>query len=93
MTGERFLLIEWIKGNPVIDGAEYADTRKELMDYCDSLPKVSGVEYTICRIYDVRNAMFIDERAEICKRNDHWKECVTWNNDCRCIKSCDLHTK
>ena len=53
---ERYLLIEWIQGHPVIDGAKYADTKQELMDYYDSLPKLpkSLVEYTICRIYNVR---------------------------------------
>ena len=52
----RYLLIEWIQGHPVIDGAKYADTKQELMDYYESLPKLpkSLVEYTICRIYNVR---------------------------------------
>ena len=55
-VSERYLLIEWIQGHPVIDGAKYADTKQELMDYYDSLPKLqkSLVEYTICRIYNVR---------------------------------------
>lgn len=55
-VSERYLLIEWIQGQPVIDGAKYADTKQELMDYYDSLPKLpkSLVEYTICRIYNVR---------------------------------------
>ena len=55
-VSERYLLIEWIKGHPVVDGAKYADTKQELMDYCNSLPKLpkSLVEYTICRIYNVR---------------------------------------
>lgn len=51
---ERYLLIEWIQGHPVIDGAKYADTKQEIMDYCEALPKGLGVEYTICRIYNVR---------------------------------------
>ena len=55
-VSERYLLIEWIQGQPVIDGAKYADTKQEIMDYYDSLPKLpkSLVEYTICRIYNVR---------------------------------------
>ena len=55
-VSERYLLIEWIQGYPAIDGAKYADTKQELMDYYDSLPKLpkSLVEYTICRIYNVR---------------------------------------
>ncbi|MBN2571318.1 MAG: hypothetical protein JXA68_04260 [Ignavibacteriales bacterium] len=54
IDSERYLLIEWIQGHPVIDGAKYADTKQELMDYYDSLPKGLEVEYTICRIYNVR---------------------------------------
>jgi hypothetical protein len=55
-VSERYLLIEWIQGHPLIDGAKYADTKQELMDYYNSLPKLpkSLVEYTICRIYNVR---------------------------------------
>ena len=55
-VSERYLLVEWIQGQPIIDGAKYADTKQELMDYYDSLPKLpkSLVEYTICRIYNVR---------------------------------------
>lgn len=52
-VSERYLLIEWINGNPIIDGAKYADTKDELIEYYDSLPKVLGVEYTICRIYNI----------------------------------------
>jgi len=39
----------------------------------------------------IPHVVFSEERAEVCKRNEHWKECVTWTNDCRCIKSCDLY--
>jgi len=55
-VSERYLLIEWIQGHPVIDGAKYADTKQEIMDYYEALPKLpkSLVEYTICRIYNVR---------------------------------------
>ena len=55
-VSERYLLVEWIQGHPVIDGSKYADTKQEIMDYYDSLPKLpkSLVEYTICRIYNVR---------------------------------------
>lgn len=55
-VSERYLLVEWIQGQPVIDGAKYADTKQEIMDYYDSLPKLpkSLVEYTICRIFNVR---------------------------------------
>lgn len=46
---EKFLLITWIDGNPMIDGCIWADTKEELIEYYNSLPKVKGVEYTICR--------------------------------------------
>ena len=41
-----------------------------------------------CNLADVR---FSEERAEVCKRNEHWKECITWIDECRCIKACDFH--
>lgn len=55
-ASERYLLVEWIKGQPIIDGAKYADTRGELVEYLDQLTKLpnSLVEYAICRIYNVR---------------------------------------
>jgi hypothetical protein len=54
-VSEGYLLIGWIQGHPVIDGAKYADTKQELMDYYNSLPKLtkSLVEYRICRIYNI----------------------------------------
>lgn len=54
LVSVRYLLIKWIQGHPIIDGAKYADTNQEVMNYYNSLPKVLGVEYTICRIYNVR---------------------------------------
>ena len=55
-VSECYLLVKWIQGQPVIDGAKYADTKEEIMKYYDSLPKLPKnlVEYTICRIYNVR---------------------------------------
>ena len=55
-VSECYLLVKWIQGQPVIDGAKYAATKEEIMKYYDSLPKFpkSLVEYTICRIYNVR---------------------------------------
>ena len=49
---EKHVLILWLNGNPIIDGAYYFDTRESCLDYWKSLPKVEGVEitYTICRI-------------------------------------------
>jgi len=46
---EKYLLITWINGNPIIDGCVYADTKEEIMEYYKSLPTIKGVEYTICR--------------------------------------------
>ena len=55
-VSEHYLLIEWINGQPIIDDAKYAFTKQEIIDYHDSLPKLpkSLVEYTICRINNVR---------------------------------------
>ena len=50
---ERYLLVRWNNGHPTIDGAKYADTKQEIMDYYNSLPKVLGVYYTICEIYNI----------------------------------------
>ena len=54
-VSECYLLVKWIQGQPVIDGAKYADTKEEIMEYYDSQPKLpkSLVEYTICRIYKI----------------------------------------
>ncbi len=46
---EKYLLITWINGHPLIDGCKWADTKEELITYYKSLPEVKGVEYTICR--------------------------------------------
>jgi len=48
----RYLLVEWLEGNPIIDGAIYFDTKEECLEYWNNLPKYAGynVEYTICRI-------------------------------------------
>lgn len=53
-TNERYLLIEWLSGEPIINGAKYADTKQDIMDYYNSLPKGLGVEYTVCSIYNVK---------------------------------------
>lgn len=53
VVSERYLLIEWINDHPIIDGAKYADTRDGIHEYYNSLPKIKGVNYTICRIYNV----------------------------------------
>ena len=41
--------------------------------------------------FSIPVVVFSEERAKVCKRDECWKECVTWINDCRCIKDCDLH--
>ncbi len=46
---EKYLLITWIDNNPIIDGCIWADTKEELIEYYQSLPKIKGVTYTICR--------------------------------------------
>jgi len=48
----RYLLVEWLDDNPIIDGAIYFDTKEECLEYWKNLPKHEGfkIEYTICRI-------------------------------------------
>lgn len=53
VISERYLLVEWIDGNPSIDGALFFNDKKSLMDYWESLPKIDLVKHTICTI---RNA-------------------------------------
>ena len=49
---EKHVIVLWLNGNPIIDGAYYFDTREDALNHFKSLPKVEGVEitYTICRI-------------------------------------------
>jgi hypothetical protein len=54
---ELFLAICWIDGNPVIDGANYHENKDTLLDYINSLPKIQGIEYTICSINHISNIM------------------------------------
>ena len=51
----RFLLVQWLNGNPIIDGAIYFETREDCLKYWESLPKINGFEseYTICRITNI----------------------------------------
>ena len=48
----RYLLVEWLEGNPILDGAIYFDTKEKCLEYWNNLPKYEGfkIEYTICRI-------------------------------------------
>ena len=48
---ELYLLVRWIEGHPILDGAKFAETKQELLNYYNTLPKLQGVEYTICQIY------------------------------------------
>ena len=53
---ELYLLIEWLNGNPAIDGAYYFDNKEDAIKYYNDLPKIIipgfVIEYTICRIYN-----------------------------------------
>jgi len=48
----RYLLVEWLEGNPLIDGSIYFDSKEECLEYWNNLPKYAGykIEHTICRI-------------------------------------------
>lgn len=48
--GEKVVLIQWINGNPVLDGSLYFDSMPECTLYVSMLPVVPFVKYTIIRI-------------------------------------------
>jgi hypothetical protein len=52
IVSERYLLVEWLNGNPILDGATYFDSKEECLEYYKNLPKLKGfdIEHTICRI-------------------------------------------
>jgi hypothetical protein len=49
----RYLLIEWLNGNPIIDGCKHFKTKGECLEYYNKLPKIGSVEYTICETVNV----------------------------------------
>lgn len=49
-TGEKYVLIQWINGNPVLDGSLYFDLKADLTMYVSMLPVVPLVKYTVIRI-------------------------------------------
>ena len=55
-VSERYLLIEWLNGNPMLDGSTYFDSKEECLEYYKKLPKLKGfdIEHTICRISNAR---------------------------------------
>ena len=55
------------------------------------LQYIEWLEQQAEKLFAIPVVVFSEARAEVCKRDECWKECVTWINDCRCIKSCDLH--
>lgn len=50
MEGEKFVLIQWINGNPVLDGSLYFDSMPECTLYVSMLPVIPFVEHTVIRI-------------------------------------------
>lgn len=55
-VSERYLLIEWLNGNPMIDGSIYFDSKEDCLTYWQDLPKTDlfDITHTICRINNVR---------------------------------------
>ena len=55
-VSERYLLIEWLNGKPIIDGSIYFDSKNDCLEHWQKLPKIDGfdVTHTICRITNVR---------------------------------------
>ena len=56
VNSERYLLVEWLNGNPILDGAIYFDSKDECLEYHKNLPKIKSfdIEHTICRISNAR---------------------------------------
>lgn len=48
--GEKVVLIQWINGNPVLDGSLYFDSMSECTLYVSMLPVIPFVKYTVIRI-------------------------------------------
>ncbi len=50
---EKYLLVTFIEGKPKINAALYFDTKEELLEHYERLPKIKGfkIEYTICTIH------------------------------------------
>lgn len=55
-VSERYLLIEWLDSNPMIDGSIYFDSKEDCLTYWEKLPKTKlfDITHTICRITNVR---------------------------------------
>jgi len=56
LVSERYILVEWLNGKPIIDGSTCFDTKEECLEYYNELPKLAGydTEYTICTIRNAR---------------------------------------
>lgn len=48
--GGKYVLIQWIKGNPVLDGSLYFDSMPELTLHVSMLPVIPFVKHTVIRI-------------------------------------------
>lgn len=53
-VSERILLVRWMDGNPILDGAEYFIDMDEALERYNEIPKFKNVEYTICKIKNAR---------------------------------------
>jgi len=53
-VSERILLVRWMDGNPILDGAEYFANMDEALERYNEMLKFKNVEYTICKIKNAR---------------------------------------
>ena len=53
-VSERILLVRWMDGNPILDGADYFINMDEALERYNEIPKFKNVEYTICKIRNAR---------------------------------------
>ena len=44
-----------------------------------------------CNPESLEAEFFVQQRAESCKKNDHWRGCVYWTEESKCNSLCILH--
>jgi hypothetical protein len=51
VSNRKWLAIQKVNGNPIIDGAKYFDTKKECMDYIEKFGDFPNIEWFMPRIF------------------------------------------
>lgn len=50
LPAQLHVAIEWINGNPILDGSLYFIHKKECVDWCNKQKKIEGRKFTIITI-------------------------------------------